>query len=65
MRLKIPTECPKDSYNFIVDLECPDGSIVRVAIPIDSDSYTGRCSRVLGPWTPPVGLNLVCSDHYT
>jgi hypothetical protein len=64
-RLKIPADCPKCSYDYIVDLECPDGTVVRVKIPIDPNSYTGKCSRVSGPSDPPVGLNLVCSDHYT
>ena len=64
-RLKIPSECPKTDHDFIVDLECPDGTIVRVSIPLDADSYEGRCSRVSSKHDSPVGLNLVCPGHYT
>lgn len=65
MRLKIPADCPKTDHDFIVDLECPDGTTARVLIPVRSDSYEGKCSRVLVPCDPPIGLNLVCSGHYT
>ena len=63
--LKIPADCLKSRHNFIVDLECPDGTVVRVAIPSDSDSYEGRCSRVCSELDRPVGLNLICPGHYT
>ncbi len=63
--LKIPADCPKTVHDFIVDLECPDGTSVRVAVPSDADSYEGRCSRVHDEHGSPVGLNLVCSGHYT
>ena len=63
--LKIPADCPKNKHDFIVDLECPDGGVVRVEIPIDSNSREGQRSRVFGPCDPPIGLNLVCPGHYT
>ena len=63
--LKIPADCPKTDYDFIVDLECPDGTVVRVAIPIDAGSYEGRCSRARDEHEIPVGLNLVCPGHHT
>jgi hypothetical protein len=63
--LKIPADCPKTDRDFIVDLECPDGGVARVAIPIDPNSWEGRGSRVFSLCDPPVGLNLVCSGHYT
>ena len=64
-RLKIPTDCPKTCRDFIVDLECPDGTSARVLIPLDAGSYEGRCSRVYNKLYHPVGLNLVCPGHYT
>jgi hypothetical protein len=64
-RLKIPADCPKTGHDFIVALECPDGTLARIAIPIDADSYEGRGSRVCDEDTRPVGLNLVCPGHYT
>lgn len=64
--LKIPADCPKDKFghDFIVDLECPDGTTVRVLIPVDSNSREGRASRAHGPCDRAAGLNLVCSGHY-
>ena len=63
--LKIPADCPKTGLDFIVDLECPDGTAVRVEIPIDPNSYEGRCSRVCDNDHRPVGLNLISPGHYT
>lgn len=62
--LKIPPDCPKIGPDFIVDLECPDGTVVRVAIPADSNSGEGLCSRVSDTFPGPVGLNLICPGHY-
>lgn len=66
MRLKIPADCSQDEFgrNFIVELECLDGTVVRVLIPIDSNSVEGLCSRVSDNNQEPLGLNLVCSGHY-
>ncbi|MHC4301959.1 MAG: hypothetical protein ACYS7Y_32250 [Planctomycetota bacterium] len=69
MRLIIPPICPKDKpdgHNYVVDLECPEGGIIRLLIPVDPDSYEGRCARIVpGKCEEPVGLNLVCGGHYT
>ena len=64
-RLKIPADCPKTDFDFIVDLECPDGSIARVLIPIDPHTWEGRGSRTLDNDARPVGLNLAYPGHYT
>ena len=65
--LKIPADCPKTGDDFIVDLECPDGTVVRVRVtsPSDANSYEGRCSLAHNEFTPPVGFNYVGSGHYT
>ena len=63
-RLKIPNDCLEDDSNFIVELQHPDGDVIRVLIPVDSDHWTWQYR-----WRPgrdePFGLNLVCSGHYT
>ena len=65
VRLKIPADCPKIGSDFIVDLECPDGGIVRVLIPSDAKSHEGICSRICDNDHCPVGLNLISPGHYT
>lgn len=66
-RVPIPEHCPKDEHgkNFVVELECPDGGVVRVLIPADSKCYEAAISRAVDNFSQPIGLNLVCPGHYT
>jgi hypothetical protein len=62
----IPSDCVTDGEgNYVVTLKCPDGSVCKILVPIDPKSYEGEASRYRDKWHQPVGLNLVCTGHYT
>jgi hypothetical protein len=66
-RLKLPADYPTDldGYNYVVEFGYPNGRVLRVLVPVDSDVWDRNYERVYGGPDEPFGLNLVCPGHYT
>ena len=61
--LKIPADCPRLDRDYVVELQYPDGEVIRVLVPADSRYWKYQRKRICGR-NKPFGLNLVCSGHY-
>lgn len=53
----------RQNENYVVELERPDGSRVKILIPVEGvKSYPNSC---IANGRRPFGLNFVTEEHYT